>query len=342
MGSWLTRATRGVTQQQIRHVQPVSPKVAAGRTARVYQQLGRDFGMLAPPVSLHAPAPDTLAACWLMLRETLVATGAASRAVKETVAAAVSTANDCPYCVEVHGATLAGLRRGTDAATEPVLRVVDQWARAGHLRPGTGRLPPSLSRQRPELIGVAVTFHYLNRMVNVFLPPSPLPPGLPAPASRAAGWLAAQLMGSLARADREPGASLDLLPDAPLPPDLVWAAGRAGIAEAMARASAAIDAAGARVVPDQVRDLVLVRLAGWNGQPPGLGWLGAAVASLAERDRPVGRLALLTAMASYQVTDQTIAAVREQDPADATLIEITAWASLAAARRAGVLLHNSR
>jgi len=94
---------------QIRYVSPVPPGAAAGLVAEVYAQVEHDFGMLAPPVALHSPAAGPLAASWMMLRETLVVQGVASRAAKETVAAAVSVENGCPYCVTVHNAVLGGL-----------------------------------------------------------------------------------------------------------------------------------------------------------------------------------------------------------------------------------------
>jgi len=62
------------------------------------------------------------------------------------------------------------------------------------------------------------------------------------------------------------------------------------------------------------------------------------VADLARRHRPAGRLALLTAMASYRVTASLVDEFRQLQPADAALIELTAWASMAAARREGTLL----
>ena len=47
------------------------------------------------------------------------------------------------------------------------------------------------------------------------------------------------------------------------------------------------------------------------------------------------RLALLTALASYQVDRSVIDKFRLDWPDDATLVELTSWASLAAARRVG-------
>jgi AhpD family alkylhydroperoxidase len=194
MGRMLARATGGVALAQVRRVAAVSPRNADGLVARVYRQMAADFGMLAPPVALHSAAPAVLAASWSVLRETTLATGIVSRADKETVATAVSAANRCPYCVDIHGGTLAGLLRKADGdaiASDRLDSIPDErhralarWARGtaagGHT---VGVAPPFRGSDAPELVGVAVTFHYLNRMVNLFLQESPLPP-TPRPARR--------------------------------------------------------------------------------------------------------------------------------------------------------------
>jgi hypothetical protein len=132
------------------------------------------------------------------------------------------------------------------------------------------------------------------------------------------------------------------LPDAPLPPDLSWAAGNPSIAAAFGRASAAIEAAAEASVPPAVRDLLTTELAGWHGQPPGLSrsWVAEATSGLPGTQRAAGRLALLTAFAAYQVDRSVIDEFRGErlgDGAadDRALIELTAWASLRAARRVG-------
>lgn len=337
MGTLLAHATRRGTLAQIRHVTPVPPGAARGLVAGVYRQVCRDLGMLAPPIVLHAPAPGVLAASWLMLRETLLAEGSVSRAVKETVAAAVSAGNDCPYCVQVHTVALRGLVRARYAVAiaegravpDPHLRAVAAWARAG----GTGPAPVPGGA---ELMGVAVAFHYLNRMVSVFLDRSPIPPGVP-PALRGgvqtvAGWL----MAPVVRRSRRPGVALGLLPPAPVPAELAWAAGVPRLADAFGRACAAVDAAGERAIPAPVRELLLERLAGWDGAPPGPdAWGERAVADLGPDERDAGRLALLTAFAAYRVGPSVVGAFRRRHPDDRTLVELTSWASLAAARRLG-------
>ena len=330
---------------QIRYVSPVLPGTADGLVASVYEQAERDFGLVAAPLVLHSPAPVLLAASWTMLRETLLAVGSASRAEKEVAAAAVSVANACPYCVAVHSATARGLARDLvpaeitagriESITDPGLREIARWARLSG-QPSLGLPVPA--GNFPELAGVAVTFHYLNRMVSVFLPESPLPPLTP---KSVRGWVMDMLASAMVSASPAPGAALGLLPDAPLPAEFSWAQGEPRVASALARAAAAIAAAGDLAVPQAVRALVLDRLSSWDGQPPGPSrdWAGAAVAGLAATDRAAGRLALLTALAPNQVGSADVEDLRRSAVStDEALIGLTSWASMAAARRIGAWL----
>jgi alkylhydroperoxidase family enzyme len=344
MGRLLTRFA-GRALGQVRHVTPVPPQRAQGVVARVYQQMTRDFGMIAPPVALHSPVPAALAACWLMLRESLLATGSAPRSVKEVVAAAISAANACPYCVDVHTAVLSGLLPRAAAAggaagrldtlRDPRLRAVAAWARSGGAGPAGE--PPIPAEQVAELVGVAVTFHYLNRMVSTFLAESPIPPRIPAALHTGVRRTMGRVMAPTARATREPGAALDLLPAADLPADFAWAAGRPSIAAAFARAIAAVDAL---PVPAPVRGAIHLQLSTWDDHAagPDPGWLDAAVGQLEPDHRDAGRLALLTAFAPYRVSARVIDGYRQTGADDAALIAVTAWASLAAARRLGARL----
>jgi AhpD family alkylhydroperoxidase len=333
--------TSGVRRSlaQIRYVSPVLPNRAQGLVADVYAQAERDFGLVAAPLVLHSPAPDALAATWLMLRETLLATGSAPRAHKEIVAAAVSVANECPYCVAVHSAAVRDLVDGPLSAEvaagrledvgDPALRDLALWARATG-RPDNAKPVPADSF--PELAGVAVTFHYLNRMVTIFLPESPLPPLTP---KSMGGWVMGMLASAMTTPSPVPGASLELLPDAPLPAEFSWAAGQPPVASALARAAAAVNTAAGLTVPEPVRELVLGRLRDWRGSTPGLSrsWADDAAGALSPADRPLGRLALLAAFAPHQVTK---ADIEGTGPAgDAALVALTSWASMAAARRIG-------
>ena len=348
------RATRRGAQRQIKYVTAVGRQAASGRVAEIYDQVEHDFGILAPPVILHSPAPGALAASWMTLRETLVATGAADRATKEAVASAVSLGNSCPYCVDVHSMTLHGLVRCRDAAAvaagqfdaigDPQIRAVAGWARDLGTPRAVSAAFPGAPGEDAELVGVAVVFHYLNRMVNVFLHESPFPPGLPAKARGGMMRMIGRFLRPTSLRHREQGVSLHLLPSARLPGDMSWASGSPTISAAFARATAALDAAAERSVPASVRNVVAAELAAWDGRPPALGhaWVDEALSGIPAPDRPAGRLALLTAMASYQVSPSAIADFRRGHPGDASLIELTAWAAMTAARRVGSQAHGAR
>ncbi|WP_050565001.1 hypothetical protein [Salinispora oceanensis] len=96
MVSLFARATRTVGTTHVRHLTPVPLSAATGLVAAVYRAVERDFGMLAPPLTLHAAAPPALAATWLMLRESLLVPGRLGRAAKEAMAVEVSAANRPP------------------------------------------------------------------------------------------------------------------------------------------------------------------------------------------------------------------------------------------------------
>jgi hypothetical protein len=330
---------------QVRYVSPVRRGGAPGLVGHVYEQVEREFGVLAPSLVLFSPAPQVLAASWLMLRETLLVARKVERVAKEAVATTVSRGNACPWCVTVHSTMFSGLAGGlvlADYPAEPVadprLRAVATWARDCGTEEGARvHEPPCPAEEAPELIGTAVMFHYYNRMVNVFLTEVPLPPGAPRMALGPVMRILDRRMRPAAGRRYEPGTSLELLPAAPVPRDLSWASDDPVAEDAFARGCAAVDAAGARSVPPSVRDLVLAELEDWHGEPrgPSRAWADSAVSALPQADRPAGRLALLTALASSQVDRPVVQMFRASRPGDSTLIELTAWASLAAARRVG-------
>jgi AhpD family alkylhydroperoxidase len=344
MSGPVTRRALRRSLDQIRYISPVRPRAAEGLVAAVYAQVEHDFGMLAPPVALHSPAPGPLAACWLMLRETLLSPGLAGRPAKETVAAAVSAANACPYCTTVHAAAITSLSPGevfadvaagrVSAISDPRLRALATWAKASRRRElAAAHSAPFPGEQAPELVGVAVTFHYLNRMVSIFLGDSPLPPQVPG----ALGGLLMRVLGRILVSAQPATAAPALLPASELPADLAWSAPSRRIAAAFAQAGAAIELAGLEAVPALVRELTLGELAGWHGDQrgPGRSWTDSLVARLPAAERAAGRLALLSAFAPYQVLDSDVGEFRSGSPEDEALIGLTSWASFAAARRIG-------
>ncbi len=315
---------------------PISVRDAQGEVAAIYAQLRRDLGSVAEPVALHAPLPDLLGGAWAILRETLLA-GQVARGHKEAVAATISTRNRCPWCIDIHSmileaaghpqARLAIADGQVETMVDPSLRAIVAWAAQPLLE-----LPPVAPDAAPELIGTAVTFHYLNRMVNVLVE-SFLPQARWARRTVAAAlpWL----LRPLARRSYAAGESLRWVRAADLPSDLSWARRSPTIAHAFAGFAAVVDQHSQRALPASARAIICEHLAVWDGAAPPLSriWLEQAVAGLGEPEAAATRLGLLAAMASYQIDEGVVAAYRRHYPGDASLVAALAWASFAAARR---------
>lgn len=337
----------------VKYVHAVPPEEATGLVADVYAQLSEDFQITSPLV-LHSPTPRLLAAVWCALRETLIA-GCLPRAHKEAIATGVSHANACPYCVSVHAMMLHGTGERSAAETLLVgdtndiadlpLRRLARWAsRTLAVEDPLLREPPFTASDEAEIVGTAVAFHYINRMVSVFLGDSPVPGP-----DRWHGWIVRRVLGAtfgrrLVMRAPPPGTSLRLLPESPLPGDMTWATSNSFIVGAFARAAAAAEEAGRAALPDRVRALVSNRIAEWRGEAPGLSraWVTEGTASLDEADQPLARFALLVALAPSQVDPSVIAAFRARRAADQDLVGAAGWAAFTAARRVGGWLTSMR
>jgi AhpD family alkylhydroperoxidase len=330
----------------IKYIGTVPPRQAEGLVGQVYEQMSREF-QLVPPVTLHAPMPELLAGVWGMLRESIVA-GPVSRRLREVVCEGVSQINQCSFCVDAHSTLLSGVAEKAtadairvnrlDQIADPRTRAVAQWAFANRT-PGAEilRRPPFSAKDTPEMIGSAVCFHYIDRMVSVFLSDAPVPlPGklrwLRNTTVRIAGsTVGKRLMGLEVNA----GAAVGSLPEATASPEFAWAASNPAVVQTIGRLEAVIEKVGREVLTEPVRNLVAEQVGGWNGEEPGISrsWVDGATRGLTANDQPAGRLALLVALAPYQIDDTAVQAFRAQQPSDAALLTATAWASFTATRR---------
>jgi AhpD family alkylhydroperoxidase len=318
----------------------IPPRKADGLVAQVYAEIRHDFGAVVEPFTLHSPAPELLAAVWRVFRESLIA-GEADRYLKEAVATAVSETNRCPWCVDAHTVMLHAANRHDVAAAMRLGREPrDQragaaiaWAKASR-SPGAEELasPPFDAASAPEFIGTAVSFHYINRTVSALLGPSPLPLGgrWGRATSRMAGrWFA--------RTVNRPTLSESAAPTRParLPGNLAWAAPSPPVSAAFAEFSSAVRTAGAEALDRSTRALLEERILAWEGEfpPPTHSWVDEAVSELEREARPGARVALLAALAPYQIEIELIDAYRAQGAEDRQIVAAIAWASFAAAGR---------
>ena len=120
-----------------------------------------------------------------------------------------------------------------------------------------------------------------------------------------------------------------------LPPEMSWAAPSPTISRAFAGWAALVDQTVQDLLSPQVRQLVTDVLRAWQGEPPGLSqaWVNRVIAGFTGADRASAKLALLTALAPYQVDEEIIRAVRQYHASDAYLVGVVAWAAFEAARK---------
>lgn len=343
----LARSAERSWMSSIKYVTPVDPAGAALQQAAVIDEIRRDFGAAVPPLMVQSAVPDLFEALAGLIHATLVS-GRVPRFHKEAVSAAVSRTNQCPYCVDVHTLALDAVDRpdlataiqegAHDRIRDPYMRGLVRWA-ASTRQPDSEILkaPPFRMEDAPEIIGTAVAFHYINRVVNVFLPDSPLPVNRRLPGFGRLGRRVAKFMIGEAVRARQPIKGTYGGPDFGLPADLSWADGDEAVGRAVGSFAAAAEAAGRRSLPPAARQVVLSRVEAWRGEDPGLGaaWVEVPHTGLDEPDAAAARLCLLVACASYRVDEQEVARFRVHYPGDHALIDAVAWASLAAARRIG-------
>ncbi|MGW7200125.1 carboxymuconolactone decarboxylase family protein [Streptomyces chryseus] len=312
-----------------RYTDPLPPRAATGVTADVYAQLSTDFGIEgASTFVVLSASPPLLTGAWALLRESLLA-GRASRTDKQVVAAGVSLANRCPFCVDAHTVLLHAtgdhrlaevIARG-EVPTDPGHAALLAWAKG--TRTGEAGEPPFPAAHAPEFIGTALAFHFINRVVSSLLTETMLPGNVQR--YRLVRSLAGRSLSRTVRREPAPGASLGLLETSG--PEPAWAAGApAGTAYAALRAAAR---QGAALLPEEDRAYVRDAVAASGGEHPALtgDWLPA------RDERPGARLALLAALAPYRITDEDVAAWRGPHHTDHCLVHLVAYGAITATER---------
>ncbi len=339
--------------KHIHHIQAITEKDATGVIAQVYDQMRHDFGAVVEPVSLHAPSSQVLAGVWGILREPLVAGKKLDRGYKEAIAANVSQINACPWCVDAHTMMLHGTGNGD--ATEAVYAddviapasskfgAIMAWAKATRT-PDDAQIqnPPFPAEHAPEVIGTAVVFHYLNRVVTMLLSETfaPTSQWLNSSFKRVVGRIAVWMVRKNPFTPGESAQFLAELDETTLPDDLQWAQSDPTIKTAFAN-FATLNARFEATLAPEVVSCVRSRVETWEGEqmPLSRKWVEDAINTLSDTDKPIARLALLAALAPHQVEAGVIDAVRSVDYDDEQLVNLLAWASFTAARRIGQWLY---
>ncbi|GAA3542916.1 carboxymuconolactone decarboxylase family protein [Nonomuraea rosea] len=193
-----------------------------------------------------------------------------------------------------------------------------------------------------EYIGTALAFHFINRMASALLTDNLMPAGLQR--SRLVRSVGGRVMSRAVRRRLRVGTSLALVADLPAGPEPDWAAGTpVGAAyaalEVAATAGGELLAGGARDGGGDARAVVVGVVEAWDGSPLPMdtAWLDGPLAALPADERPGARLALLTALAPYRVTDADVAAWRGSKT-DEDLVRLCAFGAITATKRVEALI----
>ena len=332
---------------EINYINHIDPSNATGLIAEVYDQVKRDFGQVVEPIALHSIIPELLASNWSVLRETNIVEDKAKRNVKDAIATAVSKINRCPYCVDAHAIMLIGLKSKNVAKAieneylssieDTKTRSIVEWALAN--RSPDAKIvnnPPFTFDEAPEIIGTAVYFHYINRMVGVLLNETPLP----IKASFLKGFMKeiGSLMFSTAlKRHKKAGESLKFIDSFDPDKDLFWVSKNKRIAVTFTTHKKIVEQLSERYVPTEVQAVVIKTIEEWKGEDPGISrdWVEGCISNLDDLLKPVARLSLLMAISPYQIDDKIIDSYREFNPKDEALLATLSWASFVTAIRMG-------
>lgn len=103
----------------------VSEEQAKGKVKSIYDEIKRTFGMPFVPNLFKAMAnfPEYLEASWNRFK-VIMGPGKLDRKTKEFLALAVSSVNNCEYCIHAHTAALKQLGTSNEELVE-MMAVVD-------------------------------------------------------------------------------------------------------------------------------------------------------------------------------------------------------------------------
>jgi AhpD family alkylhydroperoxidase len=329
----------------MRYVDSVPRAKAKGLVAQIYRQIERDF-FINGSLTSRSKVPNLLAAIWAAGREIILADDKLDRTTKEALAATISGINECPYCGDmlvslVHAgeqkeAAMQIFTNREEDIKDPVLRDRLIWVKAA-VTPGVEKprhLPFSVD-ELPEAIGTIMAMGDINRFSHIVMAGSPV--NEPFGITKIKAWALRRFGDELKETHSdslEPGLALTLLENAELPVDLQWASSNPRVADTLARWTATVERESGHVISEAVKKRVHEQLTAWDGEPVSLSrsWVEKEVDGLSEQDKPIAKLALVLAKASFQIDEKIVYDVLGTEENQERFIRILTWCSFTASR----------
>jgi alkylhydroperoxidase family enzyme len=272
-------------------------------------------------------------AAWSLVRETLIVNGKIDRITKEAIAGAVSTSNKCPFCVAAHiemsgGKVITGREQ------------LSKWS-TSHYTPNAPIIldPPFSNDEAPEIIGTAMAFHYINRMVSVFLIdfPLPLPEFLAWMKPHITAFFNLAAAGNITKVVAKPGTSLDWVSGDLRKAKFTWAEPNTHILKCFNGFDKLIGEIEVKGNGDSAMEAASKYIEQWNGEFPDLGnqWLVSAIESLSEKNLVLAQFILLVALQTNKISEELISTLKKYQLTDKELLTYAAWGAWKAARKIG-------
>lgn len=342
----------GQNARAVKYVKVYLGKDAKGEIRAINEQIDKDMGM-AGPYSLSTVSEIVHSARWATTRESYIVSSFVKRKDKEIIAHAVSKSNNCPYCVDSHTGFINafGDHQLSQAINDETwmhlednkVKALIEWGLSTrNPEANMVQVPPFSGKEAPEIIGTALEFHTLNRLVDVFLEKSPMPKITQNKWMKGMALKLAtnMLFKEMVHKQPIPGESLQFISNTEVPPHLEWADPVAAYAKALAFQETVLKKIEEEVIPKASAELLKEQLKVWQGEQMPLGryWLKEAIQEIKEAEKPVSSLILLTAFASFTITEEDIKAFRKVMPNDDQLLKVCYWAAALASQRIGFWL----
>lgn len=295
----------------IKFIDSIKPSEATGVVKEVYDQLKSEMGDVVEPISMHALIPDLLTGIWGILRETVLVEDEVERKVKEAVGAAVSSSNECPYCVDAHTIMILGLKdklvadaivkKDLNLIKNDKVREIVNWSfNTKNFKSMAVNNPPFPSTHAPEIIGTAVFFHYLNRMVTIFLGSTILPLNINFLKGIMKSMAAKMFSGVLAQkkeAGKVENSSSEIKA-------LYWAQSNARLEHVFSYFFRVVSHLGKKSIPEEVREFMKDQIINWDGGDLlNTRDLDTIVSVITPRNQPLARMLYLTAFSPHRIQE---------------------------------------
>eukprot|EP01025_Chloroclados_australasicus_P052285 TRINITY_DN6089_c0_g1_i2.p2 TRINITY_DN6089_c0_g1~~TRINITY_DN6089_c0_g1_i2.p2 ORF type:complete len:370 (+),score=35.84 TRINITY_DN6089_c0_g1_i2:2366-3475(+) len=318
------------------------------------------------PQALHLFDESLMIGHWSTLREILVVPGRFSRSEKEVLAAFVSKANECRFCVNAHTTFATGyghkefdnsvqsaIQQGAPELLDNArLREIMEWFYHGNNQNTINKRVPFSKEDAPELLGTAFLFNYVNRLVDIISTRDEVMPDLPwiiqylirtfPMLVQFMNWIVATLLPKMTVKAPAPGLSSNFHTYTPemLPKEFEWCAANEHIAAAFTAFAKAVDSLRDQYIPKNLQDIVAKFVDDeYDGSPAPISrnwvnkYLEGKVQDLSEGEIWAAKYMLLTVAARFQVDEQYENQLRDYYPSVEQRRSMCIWAAFKAAQK---------